>query len=393
VKLHEMREGFTMKRYKFFTVLLSGVMLLGIVARASADSPTPEATPPAKGNFGPGQVEPAKAVLDPTTATVIRREPAANDKGSAGNSLPGDFLGQDISTASLQIIKLENFESAFPNDWQLFDSNGLTGGDQVWSDVPCLARSGSWSGWPAGPDGLNGVNPCAGADYPNDVSSWLIYGPFSLVNAQSASFNFYFRMVSEFCPPDLDTCDWLLAGASIDGEFFSGLGYSGSFTNGPYNNGYFFDSLDLTNIPDLGGDLTGQPQVWVAFYFKSDFSNTAQGPFIDDVSVTFEPLPTIKFLFLPLIIKSPPPVIPKTNLFVKNNTTGPATYTIKAPKLNGVVKPDITCNIALGATVACGTFDSGTYQVRSTSPCGNGQGSRTFPAGNYNLNPPLHCVD
>ncbi len=380
-----------MRPYKFFTVLLIGVMLGGIVSIAKADPPDPVGTPlPNKGNFGPGQIQPAQAKLDQTTASVTRLKPANTEEKALGeNFLPGDLLGQDIGAASLQIIKFEGFESAFPNEWQFFDTNGPTGGDQVWSDVPCLARTGSWSGWPAGPDGLNGVNPCVGAEYPNNVSSWLIYGPFSLANAQSASFNFYFRMVSELCA-QIEDCDFLLWGASIDGENFYGQETSGTIT-GPYNNNYDFRSLDLTNVFILG-DLTGQPQVWIGFWFKSDFSNTFQGPFIDDVSVTFEPLATIKQIFLPVIIKSPPPVIPKTNLFVKNNTTGAATYTIKSPKFDGVIKPDISCGIPLGATVACGTFDSGTYQVKSASPCGNGQGSRTFPSGDYNLDPPLHCI-
>lgn len=385
---NEQNNGGAMKPYQFLVSVFLGIMVIGLgLTTASADSP-----PADKGNFESGSIQSATATLDPAPATAITRlAPAqSEEKIALTGAIPTDFLGQGISAASLQFIKFEDFEGAFPNDWQFFDSNGPTGGDQVWSDVPCLPRTGLWSAWPAGPDGLNGVNPCVGAEYPNDVSAWLIYGPFSLANAQTASFNFYLRMVTELCNP-IEACDFLLWGASIDGEHFYGLEAAGTIT-GAYNNNYSFQSLDLTNVFTLG-DLTGQPQVWVAFYFKSDASDTAAGAFIDDVSVVYEPATTITYTFLPVVIKSPPLVIPKTNLFVKNNTTGPASYTVKSPKFEGVSQPDLICNIAQGATAACGSFDSGTYQVRSSSPCGNGQGSRTFPAGDYHLNPPLHCID
>jgi hypothetical protein len=78
---------------------------------------------------------------------------------------------------------IEDFETVFPQPgWALFDINN-TGHN--WGDVPChpLENSfeGFWSGWPAS-RGVNGLDPCNGDFYPDNLKTQLIYGPFSLEN-------------------------------------------------------------------------------------------------------------------------------------------------------------------------------------------------------------------
>ncbi|MCK6625629.1 MAG: hypothetical protein L6R45_10690 [Anaerolineae bacterium] len=375
-----------MTAYRLLTIVCTSILFLGLAGLASADSP-PEATPtPAdRGGIGPGQVQPAQISLDPATATAIHREWIEIDKVQLENPVQQNLSGQNFGTTALQITKFEDFEAAFPNEWQFFDGNGPTGGEQLWTDVPCVAHTGFWSGWPAGEDGLNGVNPCAPdfADYPNDVNAWLIYGPFNISGAQSASFNFYFNMITENpapCAPDY--CDFLFWGASTDGVNFSGVAAAGDYTQNcdifTQDGDFCFASLDLT-------PLASAPQVWVAFLFKSDADTTARGPFIDDISVTFQPGDSFNQVFLPFLLKSPPPVTPKTNLYVFNNTGSViSSYRVFGSKLNGQPIPDVTCtNVPAGETRLCGTVDTGTYTLKFQSGKCTLQGVRALSPGNH----------
>ncbi len=373
-----------MTAYRLLTIIFTTILFLRLTSLANADSP-PQATPaPAnKGGVGPGQVQAAQINLDPATATAIHHEWREIDKVQLDNPVRQNLAEQSIGAAGLQITKFEDFESAFPNEWQFFDGNGPTGGEQLWTDVPCGAHTGFWSGWPAGTDGLNGVNPCAPdfANYPNDVNSWLIYGPFNISGAQSASFNFYFNMITELCNP-ISLCDYLFWGASTDGVNFSGIVAAGDYTQNcgifTKDGSFCFASLDLT-------PLAGAPQVWVAFLFNSDQNTTFAGPFIDDISVTFQPGTSFKQVFLPLLLKSPPPVTPKTNLYVFNNTGSIINfYRVFGSKLNGQPIPDVTCtNIPAGTTQFCGTVDVGTYQLKFQSGKCTLEGTRALPEGNH----------
>ena len=279
----------------------------------------------------------------------------------------------------------ENFEIVeFPNaNWQSFAFSSV---DARWDDVfefssaNCPAQSGSWAMWPAD-EGVDGFNPCTGNPYPNDMNAWLIHGPFSLVGAEEAWVDFNYRLLGE---PGFDRFWWAVATDDIN---YWGFNTSMDAIDGPFNNGYNAIRFNLGNVPTLG-DLRGEDKVWLAFIFESDFSNNNQGPFLDDVRVIVE-RSIANTTYLPILTKSE---ILQTNLSIQNNTTGAATYTIKNPTLNGSPIADIVCNIAQGQKVFCGTFDAGTYTVMSSSPCGTGEGSRTFPPGNYDLDPPLHCL-
>jgi hypothetical protein len=365
-----------MKVDKYFVVLLVCTLLLGWVTITRADQPTPTPYPlPGKGSTGPLQIVPGEATLNSATDNVIYLDlPKVYHQ-----SVARDLTSRDVGATAFIQEKFENFEGAFPNNW---DTSGST---HTWTDVPCFALDGFWSGYPAGLDGPNGIDPCApNALYPNDVSSWLVYGPFSLQNATFAFFDFYYRIESELCSP-ITFCDFLFRGASIDGNTFYGDFFSGTQITGPYNNGYSASLFDLDNVPTLG-NLMGQPQVWVGFRFRSDFSVQFRGPFIDNV---FVGIYTQDFFqtYLPVILNSPPPTIPKTNLYVRNEALGTATYIVKQAKVDGVVVGDRSCNIPLNQTVFCATFDAGPYNVQSLSSCpgGGGQGTRTFPPGDITV--------
>jgi len=154
-------------------------------------------------------------------------------------------------------IKTEDFEGAFPNDWDLL-------GTPTWDDELYRYHAGSWSGYCVG----SSVSPPG--PYPSNANSWMIYGPFSLSDASDARVDFYRWLDTE---QDYDYLKWL---ASVDGTNFYGWQTSGYAPS--WQSTYF----DLQTVPTLG-NLCGQSQVWIAFRFTSDESNEYEGAYIDDI--------------------------------------------------------------------------------------------------------------
>jgi len=101
----------------------------------------------------------------------------------------------------------------------------------------------------------------------------MIYGPFSLEGATSAEFSFNYWLNSE------SGYDFFKVLASINGSYFYGYEISGERA------AWYGDVFDLTDVYMIG-DLTGQPQVWIAFLFTSDDSiNCEAGVYVDDVVI------------------------------------------------------------------------------------------------------------
>jgi hypothetical protein len=169
-------------------------------------------------------------------------------------------------------IVSEDFESSFPGTgWQVFDNDGATNGEYYWAKKNCKSYAGSYSGWAVG-GGANGAALSCGANYPDDVSSWMVYGPFSLADATAADLKFKLWLNSE------SGYDGVMATASINGANFYGVPISGT-TSGGWVDGL----LNLGNVPTLG-NLMGQSNVWVALIFVSDSSiNYSEGAYVDNI--------------------------------------------------------------------------------------------------------------
>jgi hypothetical protein len=363
-----------MKSYKVWAGLFVLVLFLGAVTLTKADSPTNE-----KGNFDPGPIQTDERVLDRNNASITQLTlitstlPLSFTKYISKTVSPGDLyrpirLGSasgDINAAAY-FIGIEDFEGDFPQpNWNRSDDNG-TG--HLWGDVFCYPLEdtfeGYWSGWPAS-EGINGVDPCADEPYPNDLNTWLIYGPFNLQDAAYADVQFFYRIISEM---DVDKLFW---GASTNGTNFFGNSVSGTHISGPYNNGY--NEIIFNFIPELG-----QSQVWFGLNFTSDGSVTNQGPFIDGINIYVEETGITK-TFLPIIIKDPPPT---TQLYVKNNTSGSVTFTVQ-----NTPQGNISCNVPAGQTNFCGQFTPGTYNATSNAAAcpPPTTKSKTFNAGTVTL--------
>ena len=181
---------------------------------------------------------------------------------------------QPTATDDWVTIVSEGFEGVFPGPWRVLDSNGTDYGEYYWAKRDCLPYSGSYSGWAVG-GGANGASLTCGSNYPNDAYSWMIYGPFSLADATAADFSYKLWIYSQYS--DGVYYDYVTRAASIDGSQFYGWRTAGN------SSGWIDKVLDLTDVPTLG-DVTGQPEVWVALIFRSDSSvNYAAGAYVDDV--------------------------------------------------------------------------------------------------------------
>ncbi len=187
---------------------------------------------------------------------------------SYGNG-PWSNVQSATVTVGWQTLVSTDFEGTFPEPWDVVDNNGSAYGLYYWAARECRVYEGSRSGWAVG--GGDGSGLSCFSNYPNNVDSWMVYGPFSLVGATDGDLSFQLWLNSE--PPG----DYFAASASIDGEYFYGDGYAG------YSEGWQRVELDLTNVHYLG-NLMGRPQVWVALIFGSDGSNNrAEGAYVDNI--------------------------------------------------------------------------------------------------------------
>jgi C1A family cysteine protease len=174
----------------------------------------------------------------------------------------------DQPTGWVSILE-EDFEGSFPGPWTVVDSRSGFG-EYKWGQRDCRRYHGGYAGWAVGA-GANGSALSCGANYPDYASSWMVYGPFSLARATDADLRFKLWLNSE------SGADKIFWGASTDGEEFYGWMYSGD------SGGWADALLDLTDIYILG-DLLGEPEVWIAFAFDSDFSvNYPEGAYVDDI--------------------------------------------------------------------------------------------------------------
>ena len=195
----------------------------------------------------------------PRPPIVLEKLPKAQlSKGWDDEPLksPAGANAPPIVNAGWTTIMTETFEGLFPSGlWALY-------GNPTWDDDDFKPHAGSWSAWCAN-GGAAALDPQYN-NYPNNMNSWMVYGPFDLSDAIDAEVLFYFWNNSE---PNLDWFEWR---ASTDGYTFYGFGVNGDWSSWNYVN------YDLAS-------LCGNSTVWIAFRFISDSVITNQGAFVDDI--------------------------------------------------------------------------------------------------------------
>jgi len=170
-----------------------------------------------------------------------------------------------LAPVSQTTIKAEGFEGAFPNSWAL-------SGSPTWGDRFYRSYSGSWSGYCVG----SSVTPPG--PYPNNVDSWMVYGPFNLSDAQDACVNLQAWIDTELY------FDGFSVYASINGTDFYGTRWTGNWAGASGGQGWMNISFDLKHVYNLG-NICGESEVWIGLVFDSDYSLNDEGVYVDDITI------------------------------------------------------------------------------------------------------------
>ena len=197
-----------MNRKPLFLLRIMGVVLVMVVGLGSSwgtirpvlaevpaqvSSPGDGATPvPVEATLGePAEINPAPkqggeaAQPDDKLVPSLDSPPAPPD----GPKESHPDLAPERPDSIWTLMMSETFEGVFPNTlWQVIDGNGTTYGEYYWDDDDYKPHAGSWSAWPAN-GGANALDPAV-YYYPNNMDSWMLYGPFDLSNCADADFDF-----------------------------------------------------------------------------------------------------------------------------------------------------------------------------------------------------------
>ncbi|RKY77553.1 hypothetical protein DRQ00_06725 [candidate division KSB1 bacterium] len=166
-------------------------------------------------------------------------------------------------TADWQDIFSDDFEDVFPGEnWSVGDVDSTVNGEHFWGKTDYLAKSGNFSVWCA-KDGADSLDP-ASSNYPDNLRTWMVYGPFSLSDALAAELTFYLWLRT------YSGDDYFFYGLSVDGHWFSGYKTITTNTGG-------WRPIRLA----FADSLLGEPQVWLGMLFESDGSGNARGVFVD----------------------------------------------------------------------------------------------------------------
>ena len=250
-----------------------------------------------------------------------------------GMKLPDTPTQKSMMNRAEMSIFSDDFEGDFPgNSWEAYanispEPDVETNVNAFWGKTNYRSYSGNNSVWCA-KDGPAGVDPAG--DYPNNMDAWMIAGPFDLSDALTANLDIWLWLQSEYDSFWGVIYDYVLVGVSIDGgNTFYGVNYGGD------SDGWIWRSLDLSNVFYLGSIL-GEPEVYIALEFYSDYSNTYAGAYIDDVILrksiagetpTPTPSPTPTDTPTPSPTPTPTPVGYHSTFTVFNEGTAPLQVT------------------------------------------------------------------
>jgi len=196
--------------------------------------------------------------IEPAAMQLPKALPSSDPSGNIG----------PLADVSKNQIKNETFEGTFPNTWTQY-------GNPTWGKTAYRKYAGSYSGY------CVGSSVPAPGPYPHDAYSWMVFGPFSLADAQDARVNLQAWVNTESgTGADGNPYDFFGVYASIDGDWFYGRRWWGNWAS----DGWMNIGFDLKRVSALG-NLMGQSQVWIAIIFKSDSSVAYEGAYVDNVVV------------------------------------------------------------------------------------------------------------
>lgn len=190
------------------------------------------------------------------------KRPAGETGGPQESYQALDIAGL-LSPLDWNLLVYEDFEGVFPGAWILEDFSDDSY-ERTWGDNNYISQSGFWSAWPAA-GGADRLDPNE-YYYPNNLDSWMEYGPLDFSNMADVfvSFGLWYETEPQY--------DWVYFCASID------------FVN--YNCDYWSgDSDGWTDQAYWLTSYAGYSEVWLAWVFQSDSSIVDDGPFVDEIYV------------------------------------------------------------------------------------------------------------
>jgi hypothetical protein len=229
-------------------------------------SPQPEIPPMYQVTEGPRGTPAAKNCEGCFDSLALARRAAG----------PGALAPRPPITSTVsgwEILETQGFEDEWP--WPglcqiLYDASD-DGLDRTWGRDDHRPHTGDWAAWPAA-GGADAIDPQPPVNYPDNLNSWLICGPFDLSEASSAYAAFWL---------------WSEVEESHD-EFFFGVG-DGS-DDWFYGLSWDVSVPDWTEYTVYFPVFTGSPAhdaMWVAWSFESDASNPVayEGSWLDDLEI------------------------------------------------------------------------------------------------------------
>ncbi|MGD9375691.1 MAG: PKD domain-containing protein [Anaerolineae bacterium] len=207
-------------------------------------------------------------------------QPATKNCGGCSQFLEAAGAPGGKPLSGWQILETEGFEDDWPGtgSCQIVYDASADGLDRTWGRDDQHAHSAASALWPAA-GGEDGIAPAG--DYPADLNSWLICGPFDLSAASSASVAF-----------------WLWSDVETDhDEVFFGVGDGAD----DWFYGYAWDesvapwTQYTIYFPAFTGSVA-HDSVWLAWNFESDAGNLGDyaGSWLDDIQIAMSlPCPVV----------------------------------------------------------------------------------------------------
>jgi len=188
----------------------------------------------------------------------------------------------------------EDFSGNFPGSVWILKAEGTENGTgYCWGKTETTPRSGPAAVWCAETNLSGNPDLTAGVDnYPDNMSAWMIAGPFEVAPYWSLIDLIYYYKGSIQA-----NHDFTFAGISTDGVTCTGKSYGSSSTN--YRKITVSTSVNFNHVKN--------PRIWICFRFTSDAAKNYKGVWVDDIklSVTSYIYHLANFEATPLAGKAP----------------------------------------------------------------------------------------
>lgn len=253
------------------------------------------------------------------------------------------------------LLYSENFEnsgSEIPGT--TYSSQSIGASNCGWKDVGCVSKSGFWSAWCAG-DGAACTPICSNSDYVNNMESdfWKSTFITNIAGNNNLSFNWWMN----FDMNESGTNDILFRFFNFGSSWqLSSLSYNSS-SPGEGSGNYEFQQIPIT------GPVSSYS---FQFRFVSNSVGTAQGVYIDDISLTGDATTGVNDINLANKISIYPN--PTNGVFTIESEN---MQSIEITSISGEIIKTIKQNKSNKVDVDLKAYSAGVYFVKITTDKGN----------------------